>query len=405
VPTRASGPFFPCFDGLRAIGVMSVLAAHVGFVTGVEAQKSWGDYLAHPDLAPALFFFISGFLLYRAYVAGNFAGRDPMAVGAFWWRRLLRVVPAYWIALTVLIVAFGLHVSGLHDIVIYYGLLQIYDTRRFLGAIPQAWTLCTELSFYAFLPAYAWVLRRLGNGRDDAARLRVEVSGAAVLVGICYGYRAAIFAGYGRTSVGRIATHWLPGYLDVFGLGIALAAVSAYVAIHDSRPLVETIGRLSWLWWTLALVCFWLVVKHLGLSRSPQPKNTPIGWQADELQLLQTAFAGLVALPAIFGPQDRGLIRRLLRSRPVAYVGLVSYGVYLYHEGLLEKLMVWTGRPNVTQLSGTVRLQRSTFPLILVLTVLSSVAAATLSYYVMERPLLRRKQRVPRVLGGAEILA
>jgi peptidoglycan/LPS O-acetylase OafA/YrhL len=321
-----------------------------------------------------------------------------MPAGAFWWRRLLRVVPAYWVALTVLIIGFGLHVSGPHDIVIYYGLLQIYDTHRFLGAIPQAWTLCTELSFYAFLPAYAWLLRRIGNGRDDAQRLRLELSGAATLIAACYLYRAVIFSAYGRSSVGRIATHWLPGYLDVFGLGIALAAVSAYVAIHGSTPLVETIGRLSWLWWALAILCFWLVVKHLGLSRSPQPKNTPIGWQGDELQLLQTAFAGLIALPAIFGPQDRGVIRGFLRWRPVAYLGLVSYGVYLYHEGFLEKLMTWTGRPNVTQLSGTARLQSSTFPLILVLTVLSSIAIATVSFFVMERPLLRLKDRVPRFL-------
>jgi peptidoglycan/LPS O-acetylase OafA/YrhL len=142
------------------------------------------------------------------------------------------------------------------------------------------------------------------------------------------------------------------------------------------------------------------VVKHLGLSRSPQPKNTPIGWQGDELQLLQTAFAAFIALPAIFGPQDRGLIRGVLRARPVAYVGLISYGVYLYHEGLLEKLMVWTGRPNVTQLSGTVRLESSTFPLILVLTVLSSIAIATVSYCVVERPLLRRKDRVPRLFAS-----
>jgi peptidoglycan/LPS O-acetylase OafA/YrhL len=294
--------------------------------------------------------------------------------------------------------------SGGHDIVISYGLLQIYDTRRFLGAIPQAWTLCTELSFYAFLPAYAWALRRWGSGRDHEARLRIELSGAAVLMAACYAYRAVIYAVYGRTSVGRIATHWLPGYLDVFGLGIAFAAISAYIAIVGPTPLLDTIGRLSWLWWTLAAVCFWLVVKHLGLSRSPQPRYTPIGWEADELQLLQTAFAGLIALPAIFGPQDRGLIRRFLRSRPVAYVGLVSYGVYLYHEGLLDKWLVWTGRPNVLQLSATVHLARSTFPLILGMTVVSSIAAATLSSYLMERPLLRLKDRVPRVFGGAEIL-
>ena len=88
----------------------------------------------------------------------------------FWWRRALRIFPAYWLALTVLIVVFGLHVSGLHDLVIYYGLLQIYDTHRFLGAIPQAWTLCTEVSFYVFLPAYAWVMRHGWGAAASSAR-------------------------------------------------------------------------------------------------------------------------------------------------------------------------------------------------------------------------------------------
>lgn len=402
-PTGAQGltrPHFPCFDGLRALAVIGVIASHVGFVTGATAQTRWGDYLAHPDLAPALFFFISGFLLYRVYVAGNFAGRGPMPVGAFWWRRVLRVFPAYWLALTVLIVAFGLQVSGPRDIVVYYGLVQIYDTHRFLGAIPQAWTLCTELSFYLFLPAYAWVLRKLGNGRGDAARLRLELAGAVVLIGLCYVYRAAIYTFYGRTSVGRIATHWLPGYLDVFGLGIALAALSAYVAIHGTTPFVDLIGRLSWLWWAMAIFCVWLVVNHLGLSRSPQPQNTPIGWQSDQLQLLQTAFAGLISLPAIFGPQDRGLIRRFLRWRPIAYTGLVSYGIYLWHEGWLDHWLVWTGRPSFVGLLSThSRISPTTYPLVLMLTVLSALVTATISYYLLERPVLHMKDRVPRLLA------
>ena len=203
-------------------------------------------------------------------------------------------------------------------------------------------------------------------------------------------YRAAIYAVYGRTSVGRIATHWLPGYLDVFGLGIALAAVSAYVAIHGTTPLVDAIGRLSWLWWTLAVVCFWLVVKHLGLPRSPQPQNTPIGWQADEQQILQALFAGFACLPAIFGPQDRGLIRRFLQWRPVAYAGLVSYGVYLWHEGWLDKWLVWTGRPDRVAAQLDRATSPWTFPLILGLTVLSSLVG-------------RDAELLPRRPPGAEV--
>jgi peptidoglycan/LPS O-acetylase OafA/YrhL len=252
-----------------------------------------------------------------------------------------------------------------------------------------------------FLPAYAWVLRKVGAGRADAARLRLELGAAAMLIVLCYAYRAAIYSAYGRTSVGRIATHWLPGYLDVFGLGIAVAVVSAYVARHGTTPVVDAIGRLSWLWWALAIVCFWLVAEHLGLSRSPQPQNTPIGWQGDKLQLLQTAFAAFISLPAIFGPQDRGVIRRFLRSRPIAYIGIVSYGLYLWHEGWLEKWLEWTGRPNFVELLTTgSRVATSTFPLIFGLTVVSGLVTATVSYFAVDRPVLRLKDRVPRVFGG-----
>jgi peptidoglycan/LPS O-acetylase OafA/YrhL len=399
-PTATARPHFPCFDGLRTIAVLSAIMTHVGFVTGATEQARYGSYLAHLEIGPALFFLISGFLLYRTYVAASFADRDTMPAKQFWWRRALRIFPAYWLALTALIVLFGLHVSGARDIVTYYGLLQIYDTHRFLGAIPQAWTLCTEVSFYAFLPAYAWVLRRLGRRRDLKSRFRLEMLGAATLIAVCYAYRSAVYAIDGRHAVGRIATHWLPGYLDVFGIGIGLAAISAYLAIQGTNPIVEWVGRVSWLWWLLAGGCYWLVAQRLGLPRSPQPQNTPIGWQADEQQILQALFAGFVCLPAVFGAQDRGFVRAFLRWRPVAYTGLVSYGVYLWHEGWLDKWLVWTSRPNVLQLSAQVRLDRSTYPLILVLTVLSSLAAATLSYYLVERPVLRLKDRVPRVLAS-----
>ena len=390
-------PHYPCFDGLRTIAVLSAIMTHVGFVTGAtEQSQHLGEYLAHLEIGPALFFLISGFLLYRPYITAHVADRAPMRAVPFWWRRVLRIFPAYWLALTVLIVAFGLPVHGPLDIVTYYGLVQIYETHRFLGGIPQAWTLCTEVSFYAFLPAYAWALGRACRGREERARLRVEALGAAGLIASCYAYRSLVFALDGRQSVGRIAVHWLPGYLDVFGLGMALAVASVWVAMYGANALVDFVGRVSWLWWALAAVCYWLVVARLNLPRSPQPQNTPIGWQADEQQLLQALFAGFATLPAVFGPQDRGLVRGFLRWRPVAYTGLVSYGVYLWHEGWLDKWMQWTHRPTVLQFSANVHLDRTTYPLILVLTVLSSLATASISYHLVERPVLALKDRMPR---------
>ena len=47
-------------------------------------------------------------------------------------------------------------------------------------------------------------------------------------------------------------------------------------------------------------------------------------------------------LPGVFGDQSRGGVRRFLRWRPIAYTGLVSYGVYLWHQGFTDKAMQWT---------------------------------------------------------------
>jgi peptidoglycan/LPS O-acetylase OafA/YrhL len=84
----------------------------------------------------------------------------------------------------------------------------------------------------------------------------------------------------------------------------------------------------------------------------------------------------------------------------------VSYGVYLWHEGWLQKWLVWTHRPTVGDLLATGHgISRWTYPLILVLTVLSSLATATLSYYLVERPVLRLKDRVPGVLARRRVSA
>jgi peptidoglycan/LPS O-acetylase OafA/YrhL len=172
------------------------------------------------------------------------------------------------------------------------------------------------------------------------------------------------------------------------------------VALQGTPPFLEWVGRASWLWWLLAGVCLWAVAMRLGLPRNPLPQNTPIGWKAHSQQILQALFAGFACLPAVFGPQDRGLVRRFLRWRPVAYTGLVSYGVYLWHEGWLHKWITWTNSPDLGDLLANRQgISRWTYPLILGLTVLASIATATVSYYLVERPVLQLKDRVPRLLA------
>jgi peptidoglycan/LPS O-acetylase OafA/YrhL len=91
---------------------------------------SWiGDYTARLDIGVTVFFLISGFLLYRPFVLARFHEAQPVRGRDFARRRLLRIVPAYWLALTVLAIYPGLVGIWTHDWWIYYGFLQIYGAR------------------------------------------------------------------------------------------------------------------------------------------------------------------------------------------------------------------------------------------------------------------------------------
>ena len=98
---------FPCFDGLRAIAALAVLLHHVGFATGWSQTHRFGELLAHGDAGVPIFFVISGFLLYRPFVAAHLDGRPPIGYLRFMRRRIVRIVPVFWVALIVIALVFG----------------------------------------------------------------------------------------------------------------------------------------------------------------------------------------------------------------------------------------------------------------------------------------------------------
>jgi peptidoglycan/LPS O-acetylase OafA/YrhL len=106
-PPVATPRHFECFDGLRAIAAVSVLLLHTAWTSGFTSRSSLGIYTSRLEIGVSVFFLISGFLLYRPFAVSHFVGRDQPDAGRFWVRRLLRIVPAYWLALTVL--AYGFH--------------------------------------------------------------------------------------------------------------------------------------------------------------------------------------------------------------------------------------------------------------------------------------------------------
>src|SRR5918911_5479930 len=100
---------FPLFDSLRAIAALSVFAAHAYLILeGFGSPNPLRDVLVRLDVGVTIFFVISGFLLYRPFVRARLRSAPPPRPLAYAWRRLLRIAPAYWVALTIIAVWLGL---------------------------------------------------------------------------------------------------------------------------------------------------------------------------------------------------------------------------------------------------------------------------------------------------------
>jgi peptidoglycan/LPS O-acetylase OafA/YrhL len=382
---------FPLVDSLRAIAALCGLLTHTAVAAGVSGNphSALTPYAQRLDVGVAIFFLISGLLLYRPFVAARFRGSRAPAVGPYAWRRLLRIAPGYWLALTVTALwvgtsAYELGVFSSSGFPTYYLLLQTYRGRTLSGGLVQGWTLTIEITFYAFLPLYAWAMRRLARrgGRDAGSVLRSEVIGLVVLVIVSEAWKAVVLGGQSPHQVVITpALDALPSFLDQFALGMGLAVVSAWIEQRGSAPRwVERFDRAPGLSWAFAAVAFYLVSKRIGIS----PRFfAPMGrWQYLGREWLYAAVAFGLLLPAVIGDQRRGLPRRVLSLRVLAWLGVISYGIYLWQTTVLAQLQRWNFgahsiiHPWLWWSAGT-----------LVMT--AAIAAA--SYYLLERPLLSLK--------------
>ena len=172
---------FPLVDSLRAIAALSVVGAHAAFPAGIYEDAFLRQFVTRLDVGVTIFFVISGFLLYRPFVKARVLDEPPVSPRAYGWRRFLRIVPAFWVALTVIAYVQLDHseIFSRHGFFTYYCFGQVYRPET-VGGIPQAWTLCVEVAFYALLPIWALAARRL-PGRSPRELVRWQLRALATL--------------------------------------------------------------------------------------------------------------------------------------------------------------------------------------------------------------------------------
>ncbi|MDX6654328.1 MAG: hypothetical protein QOH18_1038, partial [Solirubrobacterales bacterium] len=220
---RARRRYFPAVEGCRGVAALAVLAGHfLAFshpLGGVWTVA--GSWTAR--FGVVLFFGISGFLLYRPFVAARHSERSAAELTpSFLWRRAARILPGYWVALTLLAIWPGIAEAFSMHFWRYYGLLQIYDLRwEEIGGLPTAWTLCVELSFYLVLPVIAIFLATRGAGTHGRVEIRREVGFLGLLA-------AASIVAFGLTIVSHSAlfvTGTLLGTFSWFATGMVFAVL------------------------------------------------------------------------------------------------------------------------------------------------------------------------------------
>ena len=376
---------------------MIVFFHHIGFLTGATFNSRGGPLLARFDVGVSIFFALSGFLLARPYLAAIVDGEPLPDRDAFYARRIRRIIPAYWVALTATYLVLRPGSAQLArgiDYPLHYLFLQIYPGGTLQKGISPAWTLAVEMAFYASLPFLALGGARLVRGVQGVSRRAVILLAALAALAIFSNIWRGVIYGAGLPTQ---AVLWLPGMIDQFAIGVALAVVAVWADRRPvAQPLAESLGRHDLLWWLIAAALLVFASNQLDLVYGLHHTT----WDRELVRhAIYTSVGGLVLIPVAFGPQDRGIIRWLLKSRPVAALGVVSYGFFLWHVPLIENAIRLTGQHVFLDWSGGLGFFSGKVLGPTVLAFALATAAATASWFLVEKPLVRR--RTPRVIEQA----
>ena len=383
-------PRFPLADGVRGVAAIGVVLVHTWLFTG--GFNGFADTLPNRamvrlDGLVVFFFVLSAFLLYRPMIAHRAGGPAGLTLSRYARSRFLRVYPPYWVVLTALAIFPGLVGVFSGDWWKFYTLLSNFDQnlygnpecfgQTFVCGLPQTWTLTTEITFYLMLPAYAALTERLARGRSVRSWARAEL---ALLAGLA---ALSIFLNVPPVDL-RNETWFRFSFIGHFywlGLGLAFAVVS--VGLRGQMPRwLDRLAATPALAWGGTLALYGLMVAVFPAAPFIVARDTTLEFLG--LHLAQGAFAALFLVPVLLGNPNSSLPRRLLANPVIAWLGLVSYGIYLWHVTIAYDLGTGGGGAGFwTVLIGTVAL---------------SVPLAALVHYAIERPLLRVRERPLRNL-------
>nr|WP_285186806.1 acyltransferase [Rhodococcus sp. MEB041] len=371
------GGFVPALEGMRGLAAVGVLLTHVAFQTGSTGTPLVGPLLGRLDLAVAVFFALSGFLLWRPHAAAARGSRPRPSVRTYLVHRAARILPAYWLVVVVVLALLPGAGGGVRGWIANLTLVQVFVPLTLTQGMTQMWSLSVEVAFYLLLPFIGVAMAAL---RGPRARLRTPV-----LVGV-----SALSLGWTflpiSTADGVNIENWLPGYLAWFAAGMVVAEAAADLPAQSrpvsdlpAVPLVVRIASRRWLLTGIAAAAF-------AASSTPiagaQDLTTPAAWQFAVKVALGAVVAFCLIAPLAVGT---GVRTRWLSGPFALMIGRWSYGIFIWHLAVLAVVFPVLG---VSPFGGQ-------FLLVAGATVVLTLPVAAASYALVEEPVrvaLRRRE-------------
>ncbi|WP_442012331.1 acyltransferase family protein [Mycobacterium sp. 2YAF39] len=355
--------FLPAVEGMRACAAVGVVVTHVAFQTGHTGGVT-GRFFGRFDLAVAVFFALSGFLLWRGHAAAARGMRPIPPTGHYLRSRIVRIMPGYIVAVVVIL---SLLPEAKADLTVWLAnltLTQIYVPLTLTAGLTQMWSLSVEVAFYFALPLLALLARRL------PVRARIPVIAATAMASLAWGL-IPFSAPFGVNPL-----NWPPAFFSWFAAGMLLAELTVMPVGWAHRLARRRVPMAL-----VAIAAFVVAASPLAGPEGLTPGT--VSQFVVKIAMGAVLAAALIAPLVLDRPDTR---HRLLGSATMVTLGRWSYGLFVWHLAALAMVF-----PVIGEFAFNGHM-----PIVLLLTVVFGFAIAAVSYALVESPCrnaLRRWER------------
>jgi peptidoglycan/LPS O-acetylase OafA/YrhL len=357
--TEARG--LAALDAVRALAAIGVVLTHVAAVLAFRGMSL--RWAAIGDAGVLVFFVLSGYL-----IAASVLRPARFDVRGYMTRRALRILPLYYASMLVALLLIDptplLSGPGRADVATHVVLLHGLSRGMRYSIAGIWWTLTVEWLFYLFMAIVAVVFRRSPQGWLIATGM--------ILLGVVW--RLSVFKTSTSAADSAYLVQQLPGAADLFGIGMltALAARTGAVPRLWRHPTLRS---------ALLVLSAGLVAGAMYTYHDRKPGY----WQDGAMVVLWPLVLAVgVAGLLVCLTRVTSHVHAVTRWTGLAYLGVISFGIYLFHPFVIEALdRAWFANGRTV----------SAIPFILA-ALAATALVSMMFHYVLERPAMRWGRRL-----------